>query len=185
MTDTRYLVHGVFWDGPAPAPAPAPAPRTAPAPGSGQPDGGLPVLRLQDPDGNFTNITLDAGTRLGFKLAAGGKSCLGRHLVHGPADRDHILCPERGPAVKGSQCERCFVLDDSRLVHDFHRGGRVPSGLRAYVMQPHWLYIATFAGKASKVGTASNPRKWNRLASRARRGPLHRTRRGRPRGPDS
>ncbi len=104
MTDTRYLVHGVFWDGPARR-----------APGSGQPDGGLPVLRLQDPDGNFTDITLDAGTRLGFKLAAGGKSCLGRHLVHGPADRDHILCPERGPAVKGSQCERCFVLDDSRL----------------------------------------------------------------------
>ena len=31
-------------------------------------------------------------------------------------------------------------------------------------MQPHWLYIATFAGGASKVGTASHLRKWNRLA---------------------
>jgi hypothetical protein len=56
------------------------------------------------------------------------------------------------------------VLDDSRLIHDFHRGGRVPPGLRAYLMQPHWLYIATFAGGASKVGTASQLRKWNRLA---------------------
>lgn len=152
MTDTRYMVHGVFWDGPAPAPDTA----------SGQ--GGLPVMRLQDPDGTLTELALDAGTRLGFRLAAEGKSCLGHHRVHGPADRDHVLCPALAPAVKGSQCERCFVLDDSRLIHDFHRGGRVPPGLRAYLMQPHWLYVATFAGGASKVGTASHLRKWNRLA---------------------
>ncbi|MFF2031867.1 DUF2797 domain-containing protein [Arthrobacter sp. NPDC058192] len=151
MTGTRYLVHGVFWDGPAPVP--------------GQPDGGLPpVLRVQDPGGNFTDLTLDAGTRLGFRINGEGKSCLGHHKVHGPADRDHVVCPTRGPAVKGSQCERCFVLDDSRLIHDFHRSGRVPPGLRAYLMQPHWLYIATFAGGACKVGTASHLRKWNRLA---------------------
>jgi hypothetical protein len=56
------------------------------------------------------------------------------------------------------------VVDDSRLIHDFHRGGRVPAGLRAYLMQPHWLYVATFANGASKVGTASNLRKLNRLA---------------------
>ncbi|GGH92850.1 hypothetical protein GCM10007170_12350 [Arthrobacter liuii] len=31
-------------------------------------------------------------------------------------------------------------------------------------MQEHWLYVATFAGGATKVGTASGPRKWNRLA---------------------
>ncbi|WP_347108120.1 DUF2797 domain-containing protein [Paenarthrobacter sp. S56] len=49
-------------------------------------------------------------------------------------------------------------------MHDFHRGGPVPPGLRAYLMQPHWLYVATFAGGATKVGTASAPRKWNRLA---------------------
>ena len=121
-------------------------------------------MRLQDPDGAFTELALDAGTRLGFRLAAAGKHCLGHHKVHGPADRDHVLCPARAAAAKGSQCERCFVLDDSRLIHDFHRGGRVPPGLRAYLMQPHWLYVATFANGASKVGTASHLRKWNRLA---------------------
>lgn len=142
MPDARYLVHGVFWDGQA----------------------SVPVLRLQDPDGGFTDLTLDAGTRLGFRIAAEGKSCLGRHVVHGPAARDHVLCPEQAPAVRSSQCEPCSVLDDSRLIHDFHRGGRVPPGLRAYLMQPHWLYVATFAGGASKVGTASHLRKWNRLA---------------------
>ncbi|MGO4228295.1 DUF2797 domain-containing protein [Arthrobacter sp. YAF34] len=152
MTDTRYLVHGVFWDGPAPA-----------GPGAAC-GGGLPVMRLQDPSGTVTDLALDAGTRLGFRLAAAGKFCLGHHKVHGPADRDHVLCPARAAATNGSQCEPCFVRDDSRLIHDFHRGGRVPPGLRAYLMQPHWLYIATFAGGASKVGTASQLRKWHRLA---------------------
>ncbi|MHA7222160.1 DUF2797 domain-containing protein [Arthrobacter sp. RHLT1-20] len=148
MTDPCYLVHGVFWDGP-----PAVAP-----------DAGRPVMRLQDRSGTLAEVVLDAGVRLGFRLAADGKSCLGHHKVHGPADRDHILCPARAAATRGSQCGRCFVVDDSRLIHDFRRGGRVPPGLRAYLMQPHWLYVATFASGASKVGTAAHVRKWNRLA---------------------
>lgn len=156
MTDTRYLVHGVFWDHPALAGAP-------PLP-AGPSGAGRAVLRLQDAAGVFTDVTLDAGTRLGFRSAADGKQCLGHHKVHGPADRDHVVCPEREAAVRGAQCGACFALDDSRLIHDFHRGGRVPPGLRAYLMQPHWLYIATFANGASKVGTASDLRKWHRLA---------------------
>ncbi|ABK04410.1 hypothetical protein Arth_3031 [Arthrobacter sp. FB24] len=156
MTDTRYLVHGVFWDGAPPG--------SLAGPGSGKHDGGTPVMRLQDPSGGFREVGLDAGRRLGFRVAAEGKFCLGHHKVYGPADRDHVLCPAKAPAVRGSQCERCFVVDDSRLIHDFHRGGGVPPGLRAYLMQQHWLYVATFANGASKVGTASDPRKWNRLA---------------------
>jgi hypothetical protein len=151
VTDTRYLVHGVFW----------PAPPDATVGADVQP---LPFLRLQAPDGTFHNVTLDAGTRLGFRLAAGGKYCLGHHAVHGPAHRHHVLCAQRAPAVRGHQCERCFVVDDSRLIHDFHRDGRVPPGLRSYLMQPHWLYVATFANGASKVGTAAELRKWQRLA---------------------
>lgn len=163
MTDTRYLVHGVFWDGP-----PAPSPTS---------DGGRPVLRLQHlppphrqgSDGRscgpaFTDVALDAGTRLGFRLADVGRHCLGHAKVLSPTDREHVPCPARSPAATGSQCEQCFMVDDSRLMHDFHRGGRVPPGLRSYLMQPHWLYVATFAGGASKIGTASHLRKWNRLA---------------------
>jgi hypothetical protein len=143
VTDTRYLVHGVFW----------PAPPAS-----------CPVLRLQASDGIFREIALDGGTRLGFRLAAEGKSCLGHYRVHGPAHRDHVLCAGQSTAARGNQCERCFVVDDFRLMHDFHRGGGVPPGLRSYLMQPHWLYVATFANGASKVGTASDPRKWQRLA---------------------
>lgn len=150
MTDTRYLVHGVFWDG-------------EPAAGL-EHDGGGPVLRLQSPSGAFREVSLHPGVRLGFRVAAGGRLCLGRHLVHSESRRDHVPCPDAAPAAKGKQCERCFVVDDSRLIHDFHRGGRVPAGLRTYLMQQHWLYVATFAGGASKVGTASHLRKWNRLA---------------------
>lgn len=153
MTDTRYLVHGVFWHGPAPA-----------APGVGAPGAGRAALRLQDSAGAFTELELDAGTRLGFRLAAPDKRCLGHHKVHGPADRDHISCPERAQAERGHQCGPCFAVDDARLIHDFHRGGYVPPGLRSYLMQPHWLYVATFANGASKVGTAANLRKWHRLA---------------------
>ena len=152
MTDTRYLVHGVFWDGPPAA--------------SGTSDGGSPVVRLQQlsPGHGFSELRLHAGARLGFRVADGGKHCLGHTRVFSASEREHVPCPDRFPAARGSQCEHCFVVDDSRLIHDFHRGGRVPPGLRSYLMQPHWLYVATFAHGASKIGTASQPRKWNRLA---------------------
>jgi hypothetical protein len=150
VTDTRYLVHGVFWDG-----VPAAA---------AEHDGGSPVLRLQSPSSDFREISLQPGNRLGFDVVVPGRFCLGHHKVHSATTRTHVLCAAGTPAAKGKQCERCFVRDDSRLIHDFHRGGYVPDGLRTYLMQEHWLYVATFAGGASKVGTASGLRKWNRLA---------------------
>ncbi len=137
-------------------------PRQRPFPDSPTP--AAPSCACSTPRASFSELALDAGTRLGFRLAAPGRHCLGHHKVHGPADRDHRTCPERAPADRGTQCGPCFAVDDSRLIHDFHRGGRVPPGLRAYLMQPHWLYVATFAHGASKVGTASQLRKWHRLA---------------------
>ena len=56
MTDARYLVHGVFWDG-----APAQGPEH---------DGGCPVLRVQPAAGALTDISLEPGAALGFRLAA-------------------------------------------------------------------------------------------------------------------
>ena len=114
MTDTRYLVHGVFWDGPPAV--------------CGTSDGGSPVLRLQhlSPGHGFSEVRLDAGAQLGVRVADSGKHCLGHTKVFSEAEREHVPCPDRFPAARGSQCERCFVVDDSRLIHDFHRGGRVP-----------------------------------------------------------
>ncbi|UXM90628.1 DUF2797 domain-containing protein [Paenarthrobacter sp. JL.01a] len=133
------LVHGVAWDSSSPA------------------------LRLHTPDGEFTDVALAQGSSLGLRVMP-GLWCLGHVKVDGPGDRTHVPCPGSSPAERGKQCGACFARDDSRLMHDFHRGGSVPPGLRSYLMQPHWLYVATFANGASKVGTASAQRKWNRLA---------------------
>ena len=150
MTDTRYLVHGVFWH--------------APDASKETDDGGSPVLRLQSPEGDFRQLSLGPGQRLGFEVVEPGRSCLGHVTVQSAGSRSHVLCTSSAPAVRGKQCERCFVLDESRLMHDFHRGGRVTPGLRDYLMQEHWLYVATFGGGATKVGTASGRSKWTRLA---------------------
>ncbi|QSZ49756.1 DUF2797 domain-containing protein [Arthrobacter sp. D5-1] len=133
------LVHGVVWDSTSPA------------------------LRLFAPDGEFSDIALGRGSALGLRVIP-GLWCLGHTKVHGPGDRTHVPCRSSAPAERGKQCGACFARDDSRLMHDFHRGTSVPTGLRAYLMQPHWLYVATFANGATKVGTASAQRKWNRLA---------------------
>ena len=133
------LVHGIAWDSSSPA------------------------LRLLSPDGEFTDVALAPGSTLGLRVMP-GVWCLGHTKVHGPGNRTHVPCRSGSPAERGKQCGACFARDDSRLMHDFHRGGSVPAGLRAYLMQPHWLYVATFANGATKVGTASAPRKWNRLA---------------------
>ncbi|MFJ5954665.1 DUF2797 domain-containing protein [Paenarthrobacter sp. NPDC092416] len=133
------LVHGVVWDSSSPA------------------------LRLLSPDAEFTDVALARGSSLGLRVVP-GMWCLGHTKVHGPGDRTHVPCRSGSPAERGKQCGACFARDDSRLMHDFHRGGSVPPGLRAYLMQPHWLYVATFANGASKIGTASAQRKWNRLA---------------------
>ncbi|WP_240630244.1 DUF2797 domain-containing protein [Specibacter cremeus] len=122
-----------------------------------------PALSLTADDGD-TRLPLSAGGWLRFAVAAGPRRCLGYSRVHGPDDTDHTPCPERAAAVRGYQCGPCFARDDFRFMHDFHRSGQAPAGLRAYLAQPHWLYVATFADGATKVGTASARSKWTRLA---------------------
>jgi len=147
------LVHGVAWDWT----------QDGPPPWAGMPDGGSPALRLRAPSGEPGDVPLAAGSGLGFRVLS-GLWCLGHSKVRGPQERLHVPCPDGSPAARGKQCGPCFARDDFRLMHDFHRGGSVPAGLRSYLMQPHWLYLATFAGGATKVGTASAVRKWQRLA---------------------
>jgi hypothetical protein len=77
VTDTRYLVHGVFWDGP---------PAVSAASDGAASDGGRPVLRLQHRSGGFTEMTqvpdLPTGRRYpvvgGFAIAF-----LGAHSLTG------------------------------------------------------------------------------------------------------
>lgn len=77
----------------------------------------------------------------------------------------HHRCPTNQPAERGFQCGSCFARDEMRYMHDYHRSGIAPPGLKLYLAQQHWLYIATFADGTTKVGTASQRSKWSRLAT--------------------
>lgn len=104
------------------------------------------------------------GDRVGFEALGPQRWCTGRIAFRKDAPSEYVPCPEQLPVETGSQCEGCESKDSFRFVHTIHRGGFVSRELAAHVMQPHWLYIATFANGVHKVGTAADTRKWGRLA---------------------
>ncbi|MDQ0277678.1 hypothetical protein QO003_001981 [Arthrobacter silviterrae] len=126
-----------------------------------------PSLSLTADDGG-ARVPLQAGQWLRFSVLAGSgipaRYCLGYSSVQGPEESQHFPCPSGAAAERGYQCGACFARDDFRFMHDFHRSGIAPPGLKAYLAQPHWLYVATFADGTTKVGTASQRSKWSRLA---------------------
>jgi hypothetical protein len=100
--------------------------------------------------------------RLGLRVTTPGRFCTG---WYGFPDGVGLLhpCPDRAPATTSAQCENCALRDQFRFAHQGHLGGYVPAALEPYLASPHWLYIATFADGISKVGTASEHRKQDRL----------------------
>jgi hypothetical protein len=146
-----YLCSGVAWHASGPALSMREVPALHGPEGPGREDEGR------------HDVLLAPGTRLAFEVTAEGKYCLGFHRVHGREDRTWVPCADQSPADRGYQCARCFAQDDVRFMHDIHRSGIAPAGLKRYLDQPHWLYVATFADGSTKVGTASHPRKRARL----------------------
>ncbi|WP_239437149.1 DUF2797 domain-containing protein [Arthrobacter alpinus] len=128
---------------------------------------GGPALSLIADDAD-AQLPLSAGQWLRFEVLSGdgipARYCLGYTSVQGPEDSLHHSCPTHQGAERGFQCGACFARDDLRHMHDFHRSGQAPPGMRSYLSQQHWLYIATFADGTTKVGTASNLSKWRRMA---------------------
>ncbi len=124
---------------------------------------GTPYLALEDSGQREHDVLLEPGTGLGFTVVP-GRWCLGHQLIHDKSHRTHVPCRAQALLSSGTQCPDCVAADESRPMHDFHRSGRAGSGLRDYLAQPHWLYIATFAQGTTKVGTAAEPSKWRRLA---------------------
>ena len=171
MTDTRYLVHGVFWDGPPAA--------------SGTSDGGSPVLRLQQlsPGHGFSELRLDAGARLGFRVADGGKHCLGHTKVFSAVRAGACAVP--GPVPGGT----------GQPVRALLRGGRFPADPRFPPRRPRAAGAAELPHAAALAvrGHVRPRRQQDRHgiaapemepAGRAgcRGGPVRCARRGRPRG---
>lgn len=124
---------------------------------------GVPRLALTTAEGEAVDVVLESGSRLAF-AAAEDRWCLGHTKVHGRRERTAVACPDAARAERGHQCGPCFARDETRHMHDFHRSGIAPAGLRDYLAQEHWLYVASFANGASKVGTAAAGGEWRRLA---------------------
>ncbi|MCC9192576.1 DUF2797 domain-containing protein [Arthrobacter sp. zg-Y916] len=139
MTNSSFLCGGTGWDR----------------------DGAF--LRLSDPAGQPAALRLGHGAELRFRIRSEApRYCLGYELVH-EEGRKPRACPDQAAAERGYQCRRCFFADEGRLVHNSHRGGDLPAGLRSFLARPQWLYIATFADGTTKVGTAADQRKTLRL----------------------
>ena len=125
---------------------------------------GDPRLRVLDVTTREVSHIELRGARIGFEVLGSGRWCTGRTAFSADGPSEYVPCPKQSSVESGSQCAECETRDGFRFVHMIHRGGFVSRDLDAHVMQPHWLYIATFANGAHKVGTAAQTRKWGRLA---------------------
>ncbi|MGO1053680.1 DUF2797 domain-containing protein [Crossiella sp. CA198] len=137
-TDGEYVCHGITWA--------TGAPRLLLAPLPGGPLVYAEVMNWQ----------------LGFATGP-ERWCTGRYQFADTVRVEAIACPDRAPAGQSDQCPRCFRQDEFRFAHQYHQDGHASEALRRYMDQPHWLYLATFADGATKVGTAAEPRKRSRL----------------------
>ncbi|MFE9913260.1 DUF2797 domain-containing protein [Streptomyces clavifer] len=124
---------------------------------------GDPRLLLAPVTGGPLVYAAVTGRRLGYQVSGTGRWCTGRYRFADRVRVEAVACPDRAPAEAGGQCAACTGRDDFRFAHRFHAGGHVPDALVAYMAQPHWLYLATFADGTTKIGTAAEARKRSRL----------------------
>lgn len=150
-TPGRYLCHGITW------------PERSPHLALTAPSGAQllhPLMRptsaaaAPEPDQQLLIEALD--TR---------RYCLG-WMQFTPEGALHRPCPQQVPADRGTQCQHCAAADVFRWAHHAHRGqhaAQVRAELEPYLARAHWVYVATFADATSKVGTAVDIRKVERL----------------------
>lgn len=124
---------------------------------------GVPTLLLADVS-TRTLVQVDLiGLEIGLKAVGPTRYCTGRYGFSDTINVHALPCPQQTVPVSGGQCATCLEQDEFRFAHQVHKGGHVPPALAAYMAQPHWLYVATFAHASSKVGTAAAPRRKSRL----------------------
>jgi hypothetical protein len=102
---------------------------------------------------------------LGFRVLA-GRHCTGR-------TEGGLLapCPYGAAATRGASCDDCFFADAFRpcMTCDGFRCPRLSPDMLRWCRQTHHLYLACFGDSTIKVGTASDPRKNQRIIEQ---GPL-------------
>lgn len=78
---------------------------------------------------------------------------------------ERATCPDNAIPERKSQCEACIEREgfapwlrcDGRMIP------QLKPSVRAYIEQPHYLYLACFGDETVKVGMASKERKFQRL----------------------
>jgi hypothetical protein len=82
-----------------------------------------------------------------------------------------VRCPDQAAATRGTTCDACASRDAYRpcLTCDGFRCPRLSAEMLGYCRQHHHLYLACFGDEDIKVGTASDPRKHQRVIEQ---GPL-------------
>ncbi|TAP27936.1 DUF2797 domain-containing protein [Arthrobacter sp. S41] len=121
-----------------------------------------PMLRLRTAD-QWKTEYLELNRSLSMDVGE-LKFCLGYITMNRDGSRNTLPCPKTKALRTGTQCDSCRRLDHSKFMHQFHKTGEAPEGMRKYLEQPHFLYVASFAHGATKVGTTSTQSKWTRLA---------------------
>jgi hypothetical protein len=113
--------------------------------------------------------------RVCFRILA-GRHCTGRFAG------DPVPCPDRALATRGTACDACAAADAFRpcMTCDGFRCPRLSPEMASYCRQTHHLYLACFGDTTIKVGTASNPRRDQRVIEQ---GPLAAARIARAGGP--
>lgn len=93
-----------------------------------------------------------------------GRYCCGWYDLSGTTPR-HVVCSAWTQLSKGRQCRACQYEEGFLTAHQSHRGGTgMPAKVRAWLDQPHWLYLDIFADATIKVGTVADARRGTRLA---------------------
>lgn len=126
---------------------------------------GAVLLRSWPLDGRAGPQQTEPLDRVLFRVEA-GKWCTGFH--DGSAG---VRCPDDAPATRGTTCDACAGRDAFRpcLTCDGFRCPRLSAEMTAWCRQHHHLYLACFGDEDLKVGTASAPRKNQRVVEQ---GPL-------------
>lgn len=137
--------------------------------------GGQVVLRLRE-DGGGPLAERPLGEHLVFEVLE-GKRCTGLMDDSGP-----LPCPDSAEVTRGLQCDACQSRDAFRpcMMCDGFRCPRLGPGMRRYCRQRHHLYLACFGDETIKVGTASEPRRRQRIVEQ---GPLAAARVAKAEGP--
>lgn len=97
-------------------------------------------------------------------ISPGVRHCTGWFDCDGPHEARFMPCDDLQPIAHGRQCAQCRARDGFDAMHQAHLGVPLKVGLRAYLAQPHFLYVAVIADGTAKVGTAAECRQWVRLA---------------------